>query len=69
MKKQNQDQAAMLRGARARLKLTNEELAAELGVSQATLTAWLAPKSAAKHRTMKAGPRLLLARLLAAKRR
>ena len=63
--KPEQDQAALLRTARATLKKTNEQLAADLGVSVPTLLAWLAPKTAAKHRTMPRGSRLLLARILA----
>jgi len=60
-----ESQQALLRKARASLGLTTEELAAALGKSQATLTSWLAPKGAAKHRTMPAGSRLLLQRILA----
>jgi transcriptional regulator with XRE-family HTH domain len=63
--KKEQDQGTLLRTARERLKKTNEQLAAELGVSEATVIAWLAPETAAKHRTMPRGSRLLLARILA----
>lgn len=62
--KKEEDQAALLRKARATLKKTNEQLAADLGVSVPTLLAWLAPKTAAKHRTMPRGSRMLLARVL-----
>lgn len=69
MKKKAQDQAALLRAARRTLKLTNGELAAALGKSAPALLAWLAPKGAAKHRKMPDGSRLLLAHLVAAKRK
>lgn len=60
-----QDQAALLRRARQALGWTNERLAQELGKSLPALLAWLAPKGAAKHRTMPASARLLLSRILA----
>lgn len=60
-----EDQAALLRRARKALDYTNEELAAALGKSLPALMAWLAPKDAAKHRTMPNGSRLLLLRILA----
>lgn len=65
MKKKQQEQAELLRQARKRLQTTNAALAEQLGVSEATMLSWLAPKGAAKHRTMPAGSRLLLARILA----
>lgn len=67
MKKQakaKQDQAAMLRAARRVLGCTNAELGAQLGKSEAGILAWLAPKGAAKHRTMPAGARMLLERIV-----
>lgn len=67
--KKQQDQATLLRNARKALSYTNEELAAALGKSVPTLLAWLAPRDAAKHRTMPASSRLLLARLLSDKRK
>ena len=64
MKKATQQQD-QLRTARKRLNATTAELAAMLGKSEAALLAWLAPESAAKHRTMPAGSRMLLERILA----
>jgi transcriptional regulator with XRE-family HTH domain len=63
--KAKQDQAALLRRARTALGWTNERMAQELGKSVPTLNAWLAPKRAAKHRTMPASASILLARILA----
>lgn len=62
--KKAEDQAALLRRARKSLGWTNERLAQELGKSFSALTAWLAPKGAAKHRTMPTSSRLLLQRIL-----
>lgn len=61
-----QSQQVLLRQTRERLHLTNEALANTLDVSLPTLIAWLAPKSAGKHRTMPTETRLLLLHLLAA---
>jgi DNA-binding XRE family transcriptional regulator len=60
-----QNQQALLRKVRKALDLTNDELAKALGVKLPTLYAYLAPESAAKHRKMPAGSRLLLERILA----
>ena len=68
-KAKRQEQAALLRQARTRLGKTNSELAAELGVSESTMLAWLAPKTSGKHRTMPEPVRRLLAAITAAKRR
>jgi DNA-binding transcriptional regulator YiaG len=64
MKTTSKNQAALLRAARRALDLTNRQLANALGKSEPTLMAWLSPAAAAKHRTMPAGSRLLLDRLL-----
>lgn len=58
------DQAELLRRARKVLGLTNGELAAQLGKSEATLLSWIAPATAAKRRNMPAGSRMLLKRIL-----
>jgi hypothetical protein len=63
--KKTQTQQEQLRAARKVLKKTNAELAAEFRKSEAGILAWLAPKTSAKHRTMPAGARLLLARIVA----
>jgi hypothetical protein len=62
--KKEVDQAALLRKARAKLKKTNAEFAESLGVSEATMLAWLAPKTSGKHRNMPHRSRLLLAAIL-----
>lgn len=67
--KKTKDQAALLRDARKVLKCTNEELAASLGKSVPALLSWLAPKAAAKHRTMPVSSRMLLARILVESKR
>jgi DNA-binding transcriptional regulator YiaG len=67
--KQEQDQAELLRSARERMKKTNAGLAAAIGVSESTVIAWLAPRTSGKHRTMPRPVRLLLASMLAAKRK
>jgi DNA-binding transcriptional regulator YiaG len=61
------EQAALLRDARERLGLKNEELAAQLGVSLSTLRNWIAPTSSRMHREMPLTAQLLLARILADK--
>lgn len=65
MKTTTQDQAALLRQARQKLKKTNAELAEALGVSESLMLAWLAPKSSGKHRPMRRPAKLLLAAILA----
>ncbi|OAI51707.1 hypothetical protein AYO46_07460 [Betaproteobacteria bacterium SCGC AG-212-J23] len=57
--KQMKGQQELLRKARAKLGITNAELARKLGLTinaktgeSATLLAWLAPETAAKHRPM-----------------
>lgn len=60
-----ESQQDLLRRARDRLGLTNQELAAALEVSDATLLAWLAPKGAGKHRSMPEAAKLVLAAILA----
>lgn len=62
-------QQEQLRRVRKALALTNEGLAQALGVKPATLLAYLAPDTAAKHRQLPAESRLVLRRLLAAKRK
>ncbi len=63
-------QAKALRDARAKLGVTSEGLADQLGVEVSTLNSWLLPKSSKAHRTMSKTATLLLARILAeAKRR
>lgn len=62
--KAKQDQAELLRRARKVLGLTNGELAAQLGKSEATLLSWIAPATAAKRRNMPAGSTMLLERIL-----
>lgn len=64
MKKERMQQQE-LRAARVRLKVSNAELAAKLGVSPAAILSWLAPKSSGKHRTMPRPAKLLLAAILA----
>jgi hypothetical protein len=44
--------------------VTNLELAAALGKSEATLIAWLAPRDAAKHRVMPPSAKMLLEHVL-----
>jgi DNA-binding XRE family transcriptional regulator len=61
-------QQELLRKTRKRLGLTNEQLAEVLNVSVPTLLAHLAPESAAKHRRMKAGDKLLLRAILSEKK-
>jgi hypothetical protein len=63
--KTQQEQAPLLRKARAKLKKTNAEFAESLGVSEATMLAWLAPTTSGKHRNMPRRSRLLLAAILA----
>lgn len=62
-------QQELLRRVRKALDLTNDELAEAIGVKPATLLAYLAPDTAAKHRQLPAESRLVLQRLLAAKRK
>jgi len=57
-------QQDLLRRARDTLELTNEELAEAIGVKLPTLYAYLAPKSAAKHRALPADMRLILEKIL-----
>lgn len=57
-------QQEQLRAARKALGATTAELAAKLGTSKAAVTAWLAPKDAAKHRTMPATAKMLLERIV-----
>jgi hypothetical protein len=58
------EQAKLLRDARDRLEVTNEELAELLGVEPSTLNSWLFPTSSKAHRPMNKTARLLLARIL-----
>lgn len=67
--KKTQDQAEILRQAMTRLKKTRRELAQDVGVSLPTMTAWMAPATAAKHRKMPETARRLLAAIMAAKRK
>ena len=67
---EGESQQILLRNARKELGLTNRELAEALGLTigkddeSAALLAWLAPATAAKHRTMPRDSRLLLERIL-----
>jgi DNA-binding transcriptional regulator YiaG len=62
-------QAKLIRDAREKLEITSEELADRLGVSLPTLRGWLAPADNKVHREMPLTAKLLLARILADKRR
>ena len=62
-------QQDQLRKLRDLFGLSNEELAAALEIPLTTLLCYLAPESAAKHRTMPAADRLVLARILEARTR
>lgn len=62
--KKTQTQQELLRAARKLLDVTNADLAARLGKSEAAVIAWLSPATSAKHRTMPAGSRMLLERIL-----
>lgn len=62
----NQSQQDLLRRARTRLGITNEELAEALNVSQPTLRSYLAPESAGRFRKMGNTDKLLLREILAA---
>lgn len=59
------EQAKLLRDARDKLEVTNEQLAELLGVEVPTLVSWLLPTSSKAHRPMNKTARLLLARILA----
>jgi len=59
-----ESQQKLLRQARAVLGLTNDELAQALGVKLPTLLSYLAPKDAAKHRSLPSDLRLVLERLI-----
>jgi DNA-binding XRE family transcriptional regulator len=61
-------QQELLRRARQALGLTNDELAQAIGVKPATLMAYLAPETAAKHRKLPADSRLILERILSEKK-
>ena len=59
-----ESQQALLRRAREVLNVTNNELGEALGVKLPTLMAYLAPKGAAKHRTMPADLKLIVERII-----
>ena len=63
------EQAKLLRDARGKLSITNEELARRLGISLSTLLSWLRPGDDKPHRKMPQTAKLLLERILADKRR
>lgn len=69
MKKAQPDQAALIRSARKILGVTTEELAAKLGKSLSAVRSWLLPKGNQARRNMPQSARLLLAILLAEKRK
>lgn len=54
------DQAELLRKAKAKLKLTSEELALRLGVSPHTVKSWLLPSTLKAHRPMPETAKILL---------
>jgi transcriptional regulator with XRE-family HTH domain len=54
------EQAKLLREARQRLGLTNDQLAEILGVEPITITGWLLPEESKGHRTMSATARIAL---------
>lgn len=64
-----QSQQEILRKAREVYGMTNDELAGALEISMPTLLAYLAPSDAAKFRRMAEADKLILARVLAAKRK
>jgi DNA-binding transcriptional regulator YiaG len=64
-----QSQQELLKRVRTAFELTNDELAAALGVPMDTLLAYLAPESAKKHRKMAAADLLVLSRILAEQRK
>lgn len=59
-----ENQQALIRRVRSAHSLTNEALADALGIKVPTLLAYLAPASAAKHRSLPAELRLVLAHML-----
>lgn len=66
------EQAKKIRDARKVLKMTNPELAEELGVSLPTLRSWLMPKGdpeKTSYRNMPRTAKLLLDRILAEHRK
>lgn len=54
------EQAKMLRDAREKLGVTNEDLAELLGVEVVTLLSWLRPPEGANYRPMNRTARMLL---------
>jgi DNA-binding transcriptional regulator YiaG len=64
-----ESQQELVKKVRTVFELTNDELAAALGVPLDTLLAYLAPESAKKHRKMAAADLLVLARILAGRKR
>ncbi len=66
--KKVEPQSVLLRRSMKRLDQTKRELADALGVSPATVDAWLAPEDAGRHRTMPKTAKLALAAILAAKK-
>jgi DNA-binding XRE family transcriptional regulator len=63
------EQAKLLKQAKETLGLTTEALAVELGATRDTLNNWLAEKSSPRYRPMPKMARLLLARILAERRK
>lgn len=59
-----ENQQALLRRARKALAVTNAELAQALGLKLPTLMSYLAPKGAAKHRTLPDDLRLVIERTI-----
>lgn len=58
------DQVAFIRSAKSALDMNNKELAEALGKSEAALEQWQASAGTARRRTMPAGSRMLLERIL-----
>ena len=61
-------QQDQLRKLRDLFELSNDELSEALEIPLATLLCYLAPETAAKHRTMPAADRLVIARILETRR-
>lgn len=63
------NQQALLRRAKSALGFNNDELASALGKSPETIKSWLAEAGTAKHRVMPEGARVLLAHVLATRKK
>lgn len=60
-------QQQLIRKAKKALGLTTAELAKQIGKSEDTVLAWLAPEGTKKHRKMPDGTRLLLLEIVKAR--